>query len=59
MNQQLPPPIALFRMITGYYVSRAIHVVAKLGIADLLSQGPRGVTGSQPPRRRTPLRCDV
>jgi len=45
MNQQLPPPIALFRMITGYYVSRAIHVVAKLGIADLLSQGPRGCEG--------------
>ena len=32
-------------MITGYYVSRAIHVVAKLGIADLLSQGPRGCDG--------------
>jgi SAM-dependent methyltransferase len=38
--QESPPPIALFRMITGFYVSRAIHVAAQLGIADLLSQGP-------------------
>ena len=29
-------------MVTGYYVSRAIHVAAKLGIADLLADGPRG-----------------
>jgi hypothetical protein len=30
MSQQLFPPIALFRMVTGYYVTRAIHVVAEL-----------------------------
>jgi SAM-dependent methyltransferase len=40
MSQELAPPIALFRLVTGYYVSRSIHVVAKLGIADLLNQGP-------------------
>ena len=50
--QEIPPPFALFRMITGFYVSRAIYVVAKLGIADLLSDGARrvddlaGVTGA-------------
>ncbi|HKU97299.1 MAG TPA: methyltransferase [Vineibacter sp.] len=38
--QDMPPPIALFRMITGYYVSRAVHLAAQLGIADLLSDGP-------------------
>jgi hypothetical protein len=38
----LPPPFALFRMVTGFYLSRAIHVAAKLGIADLLADGPRG-----------------
>ena len=43
MNQNLPPPVAIFRLITGYYVSRAIHVVAKLGIADLLASGPQAV----------------
>jgi SAM-dependent methyltransferase len=39
--QELPPPFVLFRMVTGYYVSRAIYVAAKLGIADLLAEGPR------------------
>jgi hypothetical protein len=40
-TQELPPPLALFRITTGYYVSQAIDAVAKLGIADLLSDGPR------------------
>src|SRR5262245_24411845 len=40
-----PPPLALFRMVTGYYVSRAIHLAAKLGIADLLSRNPRDSEG--------------
>ena len=30
---ELPPSLAVFRMVTGYYVSRAIWVVATLGIA--------------------------
>lgn len=38
--QHLPPPFALFRMISGFYFSRAIHVMARLGIADILSDGP-------------------
>jgi O-methyltransferase domain/Dimerisation domain len=38
--QEMPPPLALYRMITGFYVSRAIHVVAQLGIADFLGDGP-------------------
>ena len=41
MNQDLPPPIALFRLATGYYVSCAIHAVARLGIADRLKDGPQ------------------
>jgi hypothetical protein len=39
-GQEMPPPFALYRMITGFYVSRAIHVMARLGIADFLSAGP-------------------
>ena len=38
---ELPPPLALYRMVTGYYISRALYVAAELGIADLLAQGPR------------------
>ena len=43
MTTEVPPPLALFRLATGYDVSRAIWVVAKLGIADLLAAGPRPV----------------
>ncbi len=32
---------AMMQMITGYWVSQAIYVVAKLGIADLLKDGPK------------------
>jgi hypothetical protein len=39
-TQGTPPPLALFRMIGGFYVSRAIYVMARLGIADALSGGP-------------------
>jgi len=38
---ELPPQLALFQMMTGHYLSRAVYVAAKLGIADLLSEGPQ------------------
>ena len=41
MTVELPPPMALFRMASGFYLSRALYIAAKLGIADLLAQGPR------------------
>jgi hypothetical protein len=41
MSQDPPPSITLFRLATGFYVSCAIHAVAKLGIADLLKDGPQ------------------
>jgi hypothetical protein len=37
----LPPPIVLMQMATGYIVSQALYVAAKLKIADLLKDGPR------------------
>lgn len=36
-----PPPPALFQMATAYWLSQAIYVAAKLGIADLLADGPQ------------------
>ncbi len=36
-----PPGLALYRMAIGHYVSRALYVAAKLGVADLLAAGPR------------------
>jgi ubiquinone/menaquinone biosynthesis C-methylase UbiE len=45
----------LFQMATGYWISQAIYVAAKLGIADLLKDGPQScvalavATGSDAP----------
>jgi Dimerisation domain len=36
-----PSPPRLFQMATGYWISQAIYVAAKLGIADLLESGPQ------------------
>jgi SAM-dependent methyltransferase len=35
------PRLQLFQLVTGHYVSHALYVAAKLGIADLLADGPR------------------
>ncbi|MCW5889509.1 MAG: methyltransferase [bacterium] len=37
----LPPGMLLYQMSIGHYVSRALHLAAKLGIADRLADGPR------------------
>jgi hypothetical protein len=37
----LPPPLVLMQMATGYIVSQALYVAAKLQIADHLKDGPR------------------
>jgi len=36
-----PPRSVLLQMITGFWISQAIYVAAKLGIADLLQGGPK------------------
>jgi len=40
---ELTPQEILGGMATGYLLSRALHVAADLGIADLLSDGPKPV----------------
>jgi hypothetical protein len=37
----LSPTAAMFQLIDGFRVSRTIYVAAKLGLADLLKDGPR------------------
>jgi hypothetical protein len=39
----VPPTIALYQKLTGTWVAQAISVVAKLGTADALADGPRSV----------------
>src|SRR4030088_3229303 len=36
-----PAPQLLLQMLTGYWMSQAIYVAAKLGIADLVKGGPQ------------------
>jgi hypothetical protein len=37
----LPPQAALYELAIGHYVSHALHLAAKLEIAELLKDGPR------------------
>jgi ubiquinone/menaquinone biosynthesis C-methylase UbiE len=38
---EVPPPIAMLQLISGFWISRCIYVTAKLGLADLLKDGPQ------------------
>ncbi|PSB25435.1 methyltransferase [Stenomitos frigidus] len=39
----MPPQVAMMQMANAYRVSQAIHVAAKLGIADVLSDGAKSI----------------
>jgi len=65
-TQPTPPGLALYQMAIGHYVSRALYLAAKLGIADLLREGPRdagaladAVGGADAPALRRVLRLLV
>lgn len=36
-----PPPVALLQLTTSCWISQAVYVAAKLGVADLLKDGPK------------------
>jgi hypothetical protein len=38
---EIPPPLQMLKLATGYWVSQACAVFARLGIADQLAKGPR------------------
>jgi hypothetical protein len=38
------PSLVLLHMVTGCWISQALYVAAKLGIADLLQEGPQSCT---------------
>jgi len=40
-SADVTPSAAMLRMISGFRISRAVYVAAKLGIADLLKDGPK------------------
>jgi O-methyltransferase domain/Dimerisation domain len=39
----LPPPMAMLRFLGGFRIARIMYVVAELGIADLLADGPKTI----------------
>jgi hypothetical protein len=39
--QQVPPPVALHRLMSGHWIAQAIFVAAQLGVADYLADGPQ------------------
>jgi hypothetical protein len=42
-NTEVPIEQSLLQMFSSYWISQAIYVAAKLGIADLLAEGPKKV----------------
>jgi len=42
-EQQLPPEVVLTQILSGALASQAVYVAAKLGVADLLADGPKPV----------------
>jgi ubiquinone/menaquinone biosynthesis C-methylase UbiE len=39
-TKEIPPPMAMLQLISGFWISRCLYVTAKLGIPDLLNNGP-------------------
>ena len=39
--KEIPPPLQMLQVISGFWVSRCVYIAAKLGIADLLKDGPK------------------
>ncbi len=39
--KEIPPPIQMLQIISGFWVARCVYVAAKLGIADLIKDEPK------------------
>lgn len=40
-TSEVPPPIAMLQLISGFWIARCIYVAAKLGIADVVKDAPK------------------
>lgn len=40
-SRDIPPPFVFLDLVNGSWISQAIYAAAKLGIADLLAEGPK------------------
>ena len=39
--KEIPPPLQMLQVMSGFWISRCVYIIAKLGIADLLKDGPK------------------
>jgi hypothetical protein len=39
--RQMPPPLQMLQLISGFWIARCIYVLAKLGLADLIKDEPK------------------
>lgn len=39
--KEVPPPIQMLQIISGFWVARCVYITAKLGLADLLKDGSK------------------
>jgi hypothetical protein len=39
--KEIPPPIQMLQLISGFWIARCIYVLAKLGLADLIKDEPK------------------
>ncbi|HET9527010.1 MAG TPA: methyltransferase dimerization domain-containing protein, partial [Pyrinomonadaceae bacterium] len=40
-DNQIPAPAQMLQIITNFWTSRAVFIIARLGVADLLKSGPK------------------
>ena len=38
---EVPPPIAMLQLISGFWISRCIYIAAKMGLSDLVKDAPK------------------
>jgi len=41
LTKEVPPPLQMLQLISGFWIARCVYIAAKLGIPDLLKDGPK------------------
>ena|SRR5436189_1753958 len=41
--KEVPPVLQMLQIISGFWIARCVYVLAKLGLADLIKDGPRNL----------------
>lgn len=60
---EVPPPVAMLQMIASFWISLALYIAAKLGLPDLVADGPKSAeelaaaTGTHAPSLQRVLRA--